>query len=157
WKKLAERKAAADPGDEVERLAYRATYYRLAGQKKELDETLAALRKLVEGAPPEGGKQFAVAKALLLNGRPRQGLDTLNRRDNQLTTFEILWARNQFKEAFELVDKARFADSKEAIFLEIAQARTLHLLGEKEKAAPLFAKYAAMVKEGTDVPWYENL
>jgi predicted Zn-dependent protease len=157
WKRLAERKAAADPGNEVERLAYRATYYRLAGQKKEMDETLAALRKLVEAAPPDDVKHFSVAKALLLNGRTAEGLEVLNKGDNQLTTFEILCARNQFKEAFELVDKARFADSKEAIFLEIAQARTLHLLGEKEKAAPLFAKYAAMVKEGTDVAWYENL
>ncbi len=157
WEQLAERKAAGDTGEELEKLSYRATYYRLAGQKTELKETLDELKSKLKGLPPEDFKHFTVAKALLLNGRPTEALEILNNGENQLTTFELMCARHQYKEAMDFVDKARFDGSKESIVLEIAQARTLYLLGEKDKAVPIFAKYAAMIKEGTDVAWYENL
>ena len=157
WKQLADRKALADTGDEFERLGHRAAYYRLAGQKKELRDTLDEIKKLAAGQPPDDIKHFQVAKMLLLNGRTAEAMEVLNNGENQLMTFEILCGRNQYKEALDLVDKARFNGSKESIVLEIAQARTLALLGEKDKAGPIFAKYAALIKEGNDVSWYENL
>jgi tetratricopeptide (TPR) repeat protein len=157
WKQLAERKASGDPGDELERLGHRAAYYRLAGQKKELNETLAEIKKLAEAQPADDVKRLQAAKALFLNGRTADALEVLGKGENAVMLFEILCARNQFKDAFDLVDKARFADTKEVPPLEIVQARTLYLLGEKDKSLPIFAKYAGMIKEGTDVSWFEDL
>ena len=156
WQRLAERKALGSEGEEYEREGLRATYYRLAGQKKELNESVEKLKKLLVDQPLEEDKQFGVAKALLLNGRTAEAIEILGTGENKLTTFELLCARNQFKEAFDLVDQARIADSKEAIALELAQARVLHLLGEKEKAATIFAKYGGMIR-GINFPWYANL
>ena len=157
WKQLAERKAEAQPGDEIEKLSYRATYYRLAGEKKEMLDVLAQLRKVAEGVPPGDDKPQQVAKTLFLSGRTDEALEILSKSEDTLMTFEVLIARNQLKDAFNLVDQARFNMKPQLPALELAEARVLHLLGEKDKAAPIFAKYAALIKEGTEVSWYENL
>ena len=157
WKKLAERQAVGEKGGEFEKLALRATYYRITGEKKGLNDTFAELKKLAAGAAIEDTLHFQIAKVLLLNGRATEALELLGKGRGVVTAFEVLCARNQYKEAFDLVDKARFTEAKELPALEIAEARTRYLLGDKEKAVPIFAKYAGMIKEGVDITWLADL
>jgi predicted Zn-dependent protease len=158
WKELARLPDLTGTTNEIEKDALRAAYHRLAGNRQEFEDALAVLRKHAEGAA--GGERplfFAGAKAFLLNDRPDEGLKLLARGGEQKVLFEILVARLQFGPALELVDKARTANSPELPVLEILKARTLHSLGEKDKALPIFTRYAGQIKEGVEVSWYEDL
>jgi len=159
WKELAKLTNPFDTGKEIERLGFRLAYHRLAGNAKELDETVDQVRKFVENLklPDEEEQLFYAAKALFLNHRTREGMEILGRGGHLATLFELLAAQFKFREAFDLVDKARKDGSKELPALEILQARTLYGLGEKDKALPLFARQAAQIKEGNDLSWSETL
>jgi predicted Zn-dependent protease len=160
WKGLARLPELTGTTNDIEKLGLRAAYHRLAGNKKGFEEALADLRKQVEGAAGERPLFFAGAKAFLLNARPDEGCKLLAKGSEdkaQQVLFEILVAQLKFGPALELVDKARTANSPDLPALEILQARTLHSLGEKEKALAIFTRYAGQIKEGTEVAWYEDL
>jgi tetratricopeptide (TPR) repeat protein len=66
--------------------------------------------------------------------------------------FEILCARQRFGDALALADQAKNDPT-----LEILRARTLYLLGEKDKALPVLDRFAAEIKAGKTSPWHEDL
>jgi tetratricopeptide (TPR) repeat protein len=54
-------------------------------------------------------------------------------------------------------DKAKAANAPDAAVLEILKARVLYALGEKDKAAPIFAHYGDEIKQGVEASWFETL
>jgi tetratricopeptide (TPR) repeat protein len=72
-----------------------------------------------------------------------------------LEWFEILCAQTKFREA--IGEAEQFAKRHPQPALDLAVARALYGLGEKEKALAIFDRYAAEIKEGTDASWFGNL
>jgi predicted Zn-dependent protease len=158
WKELVKHTALNDAEPGAENLAYRATYQRLAGDAKGFEEALAELRKLGGAGPIAGYENLYLAKVLFLNDRPAEAVDIIARTPNSaVMAFEVLAAQTKYQEAMDLADKARKDGSAEADVLEILKARTLYLLGEKEKAAAIFARYGGMIDGKLDAPWIETL
>jgi hypothetical protein len=158
WKALARQPDLLGAGNEVERLGYRAAYARLAGDARALDEAVEGLRKSAGAAPaPSPGKMFGPAKALFLNDRPADAMAALEKGSNPALLFELLCARLEYREALALAEKAAAAGGPQAKVLEALKARTLYILGEKDKARAAFAGCAAAIKDGADELWYETL
>jgi tetratricopeptide (TPR) repeat protein len=161
WKKLASRKLLDDAEPGAEQLGARATYRRLAGDAKGFDEALADLRKSADAERLLGPEHIHLAKVLFLNDRSADAVDVLVRSpylNLPTMAFEVLIAQMKFKEALEFADQAKTAGSEQAPVLEILKARTLYLLGEKEKATAIFARYGGMIIDGKiDVSWIETL
>jgi hypothetical protein len=170
WKALAERPESAattKPANEgaahnaraenpAERCAYRAAFARLAGKQNEFENAVRELRKFGESKVDHDSLAFLAAKGLLLNDRPAEGLNLLrtlpNRRD---LLFDILCARLEFGAAIELAMKA-VPNDKETPSLDLARARLLCLLGEKEGES-LFERYAEHIKDEADPHWIHLL
>jgi tetratricopeptide (TPR) repeat protein len=158
WKELARRHA--DAGGDAERLGYRAAYCRLAGDREGFEAALASLRAHVAELKPgteNENRLFGYARAFFLNGRPAEGLAALERAGLYADAYEILGFQGRFDEAFALIEKARAAGSRDLPRLEILHARTLCLIGERDKATPIFARYAEQIKPGADFSWFEDL
>jgi len=153
WKELAKR-ATNIEASPFEQLGFRAAYYRLAGDAKGFEDALAGLRKLADAERILGHENIHLAKVLFLNDRPTEAVDILVHSPNsEVMAFEVLVAQTKYKEAFELVDKTKTLQSME---LEILKARTLYLLGEKEKAQAIFARYGDEIRADVH-PWLEPL
>ena len=159
WKELAKRFQLNMAGKEIEKLGYGAAYHRLAGNKKEFDETVAAIVKYAADAQPNDkpSAAFYAAKALFLNDRPEDALKVLKAGGRPEIAFEILCVQLRFGEAFDLLEQARKTGGDSAALVEVLAARTLYLLGEKDKAKPMFAKLAESIKGGKDLSWFEDL
>jgi tetratricopeptide (TPR) repeat protein len=157
WKALAALPELVNVENPLERLAFRAAYHRLAGNAREADEELAALRKAVgtEHDPDEAG--FQAAKAFFLNDRPAEALEMAARSGRWTVRFEVLVAQLRYREALALVDAAAGAGSKELPALELLQARTLYMLGERDKAQAIFARRADQIREGLNTADAEAL
>lgn len=170
WKSLAERansteaEKSATPGmyyitgaaNPAEKWAYRAAFARLAGKHKEFDNAVRELRKCAEDKHERDSLAFVAAKGLLLNDRPADGLELLRTvPEHRVLHFDVLCARLEFAAALDLAVK-EIPQSKEAPSLDLARARLLCLLGEKEGEA-LFDRYAERIKEGVDPEWVQLL
>jgi hypothetical protein len=155
WKTLAGRPEVATPNS-LEPLAYRAAYARLAGDEKLFQAALEKLRTRLNKDPLTDINSFSAAKAFFLNDRPDEGLAVLARSNRSAMQFEILIAQLKYDEALALIDRPG-RDVKEQRPLDLLKARTLYLLGEKEKAQEIFTRCGDEIKEGADASWYENL
>ncbi|MFO0927910.1 MAG: hypothetical protein U0736_12860 [Gemmataceae bacterium] len=107
---------------------------------------------------PTRGEVLPFARALFLNGRPADALDLL-RHDATAARlrYEVLSARLQYAQAFAVVEEAVKAGEPTAPALELLQARTLALLGEKERAVAIVKKHAEAIKPGPLLPWLAEL
>ncbi len=158
WKALAGRPVHASSNDAEEALGFQAAFRRLAGEVKGFDDAVAELRKAAAATPDDSDARFYLAKVLLLNDRPSEGLDVLINTPNlQAAAFEMLVAQLRYKEAMELADKVKAANGPETAVLEILKARTLYSLGEKDAAAPIFARYGGQIADAKDAAWPETL
>lgn len=157
WRELARRPVGTETTHDVERLGLQAAYHRLAGNSTEFEAALAGLRKLAAATKDDEGTAMLVAKALFLNDRPAEALEELARAGRKAMVFEILTAQLKFPEAMKLLERERAANGKELPHLEILAARTLHGLGEKDKALAVFAKYGNQLKEGAEFSWADTL
>jgi tetratricopeptide (TPR) repeat protein len=159
WKELAKRFQMNPNGKEIEKLGYGAAYHRLAGNQKEFDEMVAAIVKYAADAPANDkpSAAFYAAKALFLNDRPEEALKALKAGGRPEIAFEILCVQLRFGEAFDLLEQTRKTGGESAAQVEVLAARTLYLLGEKNKAKPMFAKLAESIKGGKDLSWFEDL
>jgi tetratricopeptide (TPR) repeat protein len=159
WNELAKRFQLNASGKEIEKLGYGAAYHRLAGNKKEFDETVAAIVKYAADAPANDkpSAAFYAAKALFLNDRPEDALKVLKAGGRPEIAFEILCVQLRFGEAFDLLEQARKTGGDSAALVEVLAARTLYVLDEKDKAKPMFAKLAESIKGGKDLSWFEDL
>lgn len=159
WKALAALDLADNGRRPPELLGFKAAYQRLAGNTKEFEETI---KRVQAHQRPTNANDWGdwhnawyAAKALLLNNRPNEALAFLVSR--RADAFEILCAQMRFREAFDLVDKAKEEKTAEVPLLEVLQARTLYQLGEKDKADKLFADLAGRIKDAGNDTWPERL
>lgn len=172
WKALAElpnnasTQKPADKGishiasieNPVEKWAYRATFVRLAGKSKEFESAVSQLRKCVESASKRdrAERAWVAAKGLLLNDRPAEGLELLKTvPEHREALFDLLCVRLDFDAAMDLAAK-KVPTDKEISRLDLAHARQLYLLGEKEGEA-LFDQFAERIKDEVDPYWVQSL
>jgi tetratricopeptide (TPR) repeat protein len=147
WKTLAARRVQDDESEKViEQLAFRAAYRRLAGQQEDADATLDLIQKLPPRFPPN---PWSVAKSLLLNDRPKQAIDVLIKEGETSGALELLLAQQRYADALDLAAKVK--ESKAIHQARIA--RTLHHLGEKEKAAAALENAVALAPRGGMSAW----
>ena len=158
WKALAARRTVTGATSTIEKLAFRTAFTRLAGESDEFSNALTEMRREVVKSPERDNSRFELAKTLLLNDRPTEGVEALGKMPERHTVlFEILAARLQFREALALVNRPRPADDRQTKELDVLKARTLYLLGEKENAQATFARLAEQIKENVDPIWFASL
>jgi tetratricopeptide (TPR) repeat protein len=158
WKSLTAKGTSHQSTAEnpAEKWAYRAAFARLAGAHKEFEEAVRELRKCAEGKSERDSLAYVAAKGLLLNDRPAEGLELLRTiPERRELLFDILCARLEFTAAIDLATKEAIQD-KELPSLDLARARLLCLLGDKEGEA-LFDRSAEHIKDGVDPKWVRTL
>ncbi len=158
WKEEAWPLGPIGDGREIEKLGYRAACRRLAGRHKEFEEVLAEIRKRTEKVPADNsGELLHLAKVLLLNHQPNEALALLARsKGHTVARFEILMEQHKFAEALTLIEKAA-TDNPGQADLELRQAELLGVLGEKDKARAIFARYFGQLKPEAEVSWAAQL
>jgi tetratricopeptide (TPR) repeat protein len=115
------------PGQATAELtATRAAYRRLAGDQAGCDAALETIT---------GASGWEKSRAYFLNDRPRQALAAFERAGNTDTVAEFLALQMRYREALDLVEKARPDKPEERLPLAVRKARLLDQVGEKEKAA----------------------
>ena len=156
WAELTKRaeRAARRP---IERLGSRAAYHRLAGDKKELDAAVAAIRQYAEGKDVDGPEPWYAAKALFLNDRPDEALALVGKGASALAKVEILAAQMKFADALHLAEKAARDSPRGADAFNVVRGRILYFLGEKDKAQKIFAALGEKIKPGNSSFWYDDL
>ena len=143
----------SDPG---EKLGMKATFARLAGDKAGFEE---AVRQLLDqaGRENEGDRVPYPARVLFINGKSGEAISSLSKSDARPAAFEIFAAQMRLKEAFDLAADSRKDNRHDQPLLDLLEAKTLYLLGEKKKGAALFDQYAAQLQAGAEPVWYESL
>ena len=110
WKELARLEkegVGANFGNgngEIIRLSYLAAYHRMAGDTKEFEKAIAAIKKQAADAGDSDesrGTIWRCAIALLLNNRTTEGIE-LARKGHPSLAFELLACRYQYREALAM-------------------------------------------------------
>ncbi len=148
WKALSQRSdklGERDGGDE-----FKAAYHRLAGRTEAFEQIVAALVKAAERKPDNDGTLWWEAKALFLNDRPREALTVLARGPDPGMAFSVLCAQQRFREAFEVLDRAKGRDAKQVLRAEMLRLKALQRLGEKEEVAKVLAAVEKQLEGSRD-------
>lgn len=136
WKALAD--LPSDKRQGTTALGLRAACLRLAGDTAKFEGEIAQLRKAKD--PDDDWTQI---KALMLNERPNEGFELLKKNGQRLAEyFDLLATQLRYKEAIALTDSIVNNDDASHTALRFRLARTLYLLGEKDRAGQLFTKVA---------------
>ncbi|MFM7151582.1 MAG: hypothetical protein ACKO23_17290 [Gemmataceae bacterium] len=144
--------------DPITYTGFRAAYCRLARVAKQYQIAIDDLMKQGRAVAENKGDVKPQAKALFLNGRADLAIELLQKSEsNPKMLFEVLSNQTRIKEALSLVESTRKSSSPYADQLEILEARTLHTLGEKEKALATLKRYHGLIKPGPDASWYMDL
>ncbi|MGD0898279.1 MAG: hypothetical protein ABR915_10625 [Thermoguttaceae bacterium] len=167
WAEALRRKAGMPPDAwiraQLAALGRLAAYQRLAGQREAMDQSLS---EVVKRCPQEPGGGWFGAALLLINGRITDGIDLMYQQD-KASGFQLLCVRGQYREALRRAgpDEAALlgpnwlatlglasADDRavEGFRLGCEMVRTLHRLGEKEKARDLLATLVAVAGKDKD-------
>jgi tetratricopeptide (TPR) repeat protein len=107
----------------------------LAGDARGFDAVVARMRKL---ATPDTIDD--VAHVLMLCGRVDEGIKTLADAGHDLELFKLLAAREQFDDAWKLVESRDAVRSEPAMRLRLAAAAQRHALGDRASAEQLLAR-----------------
>lgn len=150
WNGLAKLPELANGDTPLERAGLRSAFHRLAGNAKEADAALAEARSLAEKDTDGFAAAFQGAKIFFLNDRPAEAMDLLTRAERLPMRYEVLVTRMEHDRAAALVEEARTAGSKDLPALELLQARTWFVLGEKDKMKAILSRHAEQIKEGFD-------
>lgn len=157
WKALARRPTSSEFRRDAEALGFRAAYQRLAGDAEGFNASVAELKKYGSGRGEGDVEAWYAAKALFLNDRPADALTVLAKLPRLADVrFEVLAAQGRYREAFAVAD-ALPANHPDKLSVEVLRARTLYLLGEKDKAQAIFAAVAAQIKDGNETQWQDRL
>jgi tetratricopeptide (TPR) repeat protein len=168
WKALAERKAE-NAADEPGKMALAAAYHHLAGNTKEANRILDAMRKHIEdnlqpganGDPNISTSVLLVARALMLNDRTKDALDLLRKDAKIAGQFEmavdVLAMQTRIKEALELLDEAPAPNPESRWQPDLKRARLLQQVGEKDKAVEIFKKLAGRIQPEADANYFCEL
>ncbi len=172
WRQLArlhqsspEKTTATLPGGIVD-LGYAAAYHRLAGNSKELQEAVAAIKKLAERKP---NKLWYCGETLIINERYRDAVELLKDR-RRTSAFEILCVQLRFREALRLAGVAeargpyspwfaqvdpgveiKSVERRDRFSLGLHVASMLFRLNEKEKASKLFSELARAARDDNNL------
>ncbi len=158
WKELALHPTLTDTRSWVRFVGSRAAYCRLAGLTKGYELAIKDIRDRAAPLAERKDNVLPYAKALFLNARPAEALDLLKKANQgAVLRFEILAAQMNMKAAFDLVEEARTAKSPELAGLELAQARVLYNLGEKDRARAILKRYVDEIKKDSHKGWWETL
>jgi tetratricopeptide (TPR) repeat protein len=154
WKELARQPNLVDNVFWPRQAGYRAAYARLSGDEKALD---AIVKDIIERARPiaeNKGDVRTFAKALLMNGRSADAIALLDKSGTRpKLLYDLLVTQLKMEQAFALVVKVRKEMPDQMPVLELAQVRTLHLLGAKDEAFKILKRYTDDIKAGREVPW----
>jgi hypothetical protein len=156
WAALAKLADGRDNTGNFEGFGFRLAYHRLAGDGPGFERAVADLQKQV-GEQTADEVLWLCAKALLVNGRPQDGIALLEKRKSKAPLFEILSAQLEFRRALALADRAKADDTPDFQAVEILRARTLYLLGEKDRALETFNRIGDDIKQGKTSSWYDLL
>lgn len=142
WQALAQWPAKRQAESNAEETRWgpglKATYQRLAGNQAGFE---AELKK----AHNDNDSWIA----LLFNDRPAEAMATLVKGKQYTKAVEFLALQLKFREAIELADKAHETAGDDLFALDLLKARTLHQLGEHDRAAQVLAKRAEGLDKGT--------
>jgi tetratricopeptide (TPR) repeat protein len=156
WAALAKLADGRDSTGDFQALGFRVAYHRLAGDGPGLEKAVADLQKQV-GDQTTDEVVWLCAKALFLNGRPREALALMEKRKSKAVLFEVLAAQLRFGEALALVEKSKPEDTPDLQALKVFQARTLYLLGDRDKAVKQFRSLGDAVQQGQNASWNDLL
>jgi tetratricopeptide (TPR) repeat protein len=146
WKELSANPEVPDENPGVlGSLGYTAAYHRLAGNIKDFNKAITAI---IDQNPRRSYMARQLAIALLLNDRPREGIDLVLKNREKSFAFPLLVAQHRFKEAFDLVPAKRQSEWEEPS--ELARARAHAALGQKDKANKVLADYFKSIKSPKD-------
>jgi tetratricopeptide (TPR) repeat protein len=155
WAALA--KLDIDSGDGFHRLALKATYQRLGGDRDGFEKTIAEIVKRAED-PAAAEQATEAAKCLMLNERPAEALRVLTKAKQHRTAFEMLAGQMRVRDAFEAADKAKEDSADDLPAIEVRRAALLLHIGETAKATEAFDRLARDIPtEGDPMAWYEDL
>jgi tetratricopeptide (TPR) repeat protein len=161
WKTLAARPELMSATDPIEKLALKAAYARLSWNAKEYSAHIAELRKL--GTDEDGKRDMLgvlplqLGKSLFLNAQPKFALEELARGgEHRWQQLEVLLARDDFRAAKALMEEARKSPA-EMGRMEVAWARALFGLGEKDEATKIFKAQADRIKKDVSFDWFPDL
>jgi tetratricopeptide (TPR) repeat protein len=156
WKELLDRHRQLDSGrKEIDSIGFLAAYQRLAGDLQGFEATVAEVKKLATDGPNPSEKGWQCAKILLLNDRPNEAIEILEKTRKYATAFELLCAQMRYAEAFELAARAKGGDDR--LELEIQRGRMLYLLGKTDEARSLFASLGQQIKNAVRMSEYGSL
>ena len=163
WAAVARMKAKAmaedppddDPSRHISELCQLAAFQQLAGQNAAFEKSAAEIVTLCRQHPEQS---WSGAKTLLMAGRCDDGIDLWSQHNNG-AGFPLLCWQHRYREAFRRAGLADLSQTRpnwhRVLKLELpneaqlnfwtgcGMARTLHSLGEKEKARDLLATLAA--------------
>jgi len=147
WKMLAARHAKDGEADSnIEKLAFRAAYQRLAQDSQAQAATLDLIAKITLKDPEN---PWPIFKALVLNDRPNQAIDLLLKTSQTAAALELLLAQQRYAEAIELAKS-----TKESRAINLARiSRTFNQLGEKEKSAAALQDAIALAPQSGMPGW----
>jgi Tfp pilus assembly protein PilF len=160
WNELARLDLGRENLRPIEALGVKAAYQRLAGDAAAFEGTVKEMAAFAESNTERDWDTWFAAKALFLNDRPADAVALLAKH-RRTAIFEVLCAQMRFSEAFALVDKVKNEPRPEIdvelALLQVLQARTWYLLGEKGKAIKLFDDLGARIKPGGEASWHDRL
>ncbi|MFB3894397.1 MAG: tetratricopeptide repeat protein [Phycisphaerae bacterium] len=148
WKALAKLQQDSRP-DEIESLAYLASYQRLSGDIAGMEATL---QKVLNRGPvvpfdkngrrddDAGSLSWSATRVLLLNDRPKQAIERLIKEKGYDDPYNLLLAQGKVDDAIDLAKDARENGSRQiADEMDRALALLYWRLGEKDKAKAIVA------------------
>jgi tetratricopeptide (TPR) repeat protein len=154
WKALNDNPKLIDSSDRARYLGYRAAYARLVGDEKSFLAVIKEMLDLAKTIEQSKGNLHPLAKAFWLNGRHTDALALFTKRQTAIKLqYDLMAARFQFADAAKVAEDAvknRYADHQ---VIELAHARTLHGLGEKDKALAILKRHTEQLKHSLDSDW----
>lgn len=142
--------------DELPRdLGLFAAQARLAGNHKSFH---VALEKLLDPKLVTKNNAHAISKSLFLNGRPDDAVAVLEKAGaHPRLRYETLAVRWKLAEASAVVAQAKKDGSAELPRLELAHARTLFDLGEKDESLKILKRYTDLIQPDLEATWQPDL
>jgi hypothetical protein len=156
---------AANPMLRRAALAEKLSYARLAGDAKSVDEALASIREAAEQTPDLAS---AYAVTLVLNDRSRDAIDMLAKAKGYfdpytsnpikppitslVAAYHLMISQGRYEDAVKLVAGAQTDSPADLPVLELASARRLFWLGDKDAAAAIVDRYEKDIDPGSPNP-----
>jgi len=157
WRELAQFHEKSNVADRSGRaLGARAMYHRAAGDPAGQEKVLAELKKATDTT--DAFQFFAAIEGLLLNGRSNEAIQLMaDRKIRVPVAFELMVAQLKVRDALALANESKDQLPQEQFELDLARARTLHLMGDKEQALQLLTRLGNRAPQSAELPEVHRL